>query len=169
MTISCRTGTPADAEAIDRVFRTSFCATFAHLYRPADLAAFLAQFTLDSWREELGDPVYAFEVAAAGAELIGYVKLGPLKFPIETNGPAILLSQLYVAPDQVGAGVGRELMERAFTEARRRGMDELYLTVFIDNERARRFYDRYGFEPVGRYAFMVGSQADEDVVMRKKL
>jgi ribosomal protein S18 acetylase RimI-like enzyme len=54
-------------------------------------------------------------------------------------------------------------------EARNRGAQALYLTVYIDNDRARRFYDRYGFEAVGRYDFMVGSQADEDVIMRKEL
>ena len=47
--------------------------------------------------------------------------------------------------------------------------DELYLTVFIENHRARRFYDRYGFEAVGRYDFMVGNHADEDIIMRKRL
>ena len=46
---------------------------------------------------------------------------------------------------------------------------ELYLTVYVDNHRARRFYDRYGFERVGRYDFMVGSHADEDVIMRRSL
>ena len=169
MSLELRSGTPADAEAIDRVFRKSFCATFAHLYRPADLAAFLAQFTLEQWRSELADPAFAFEVAADGTGLVGYVKLGPIKFPVEDTGPAILLSQLYVAPDHVGSGVGRELMERAFAEARHRRKEQLYLTVFVDNDRARRFYERYGFEPVGRYEFMVGSQADEDIVMRKAL
>jgi diamine N-acetyltransferase len=169
MSLSCRSGTPADAEAVDRVFRISFCETFAHLYRPEDLAAFLGQFTVDAWRAELDDPAYAFELAEAGDRLVGYVKLGPLKLPIEASGPAILLSQLYVAPDHVGAGVGGRLMDRALAEARRLGNDELYLTVFIDNDRARRFYERYGFEAVGRYCFMVGSQADEDVIMRKSL
>ena len=62
-----------------------------------------------------------------------------------------------------------ELRPVLIEEARRRGSEVLYLTVFVDNRRARRFYDRYGFEDVGRYDFMVGSQADEDVIMRKAL
>ena len=169
MTVAFRTAGPADARAIDRVFRTSFCATFAHLYRPEDLAAFLGQFTLEAWRTELADPDYGFEVAEKGAEVVGYVKLGPLKFAAATRGEAILLSQLYVLPDHLRAGIGRQLMDRAIAEARRRGKDELFLTVFIDNDRARRFYERYGFEVVGRYDFMVGSQADKDVIMRKAL
>ena len=169
MSLSYRRATAQDAEAIDRVFRASFCATFAHLYRPEDLAAFLEQFTLDAWRTELGDTAYAFEVAEYETQIVGYAKLGPLKIPVETDGAAILLSQLYVAPDHLGAGIGAVLMDRAIAEARGRGNDALYLTVFIDNDRARRFYERYGFEVVGRYQFMVGSQADEDVIMRKAL
>jgi len=169
MTIAYRNGSPADAEGIDRAFRDSFCATFAHFYSPEDLAAFLGQFTLEAWRSELGDPAYAFHVAEAGTEIVGYVKLGPIKFPLDTKGPAILLSQLYVVPEQLGAGVGAALLEWAEAEARRRGNAELYLTVFVDNPRARRFYERYGFAAVGRYDFMVGNQADEDIIMRKAL
>ncbi len=41
--------------------------------------------------------------------------------------------------------------------------------MFTDNVRARRFYERYGFEAVGRYNFMVGTHADEDIIMRLKL
>jgi RimJ/RimL family protein N-acetyltransferase len=40
------------------------------------------------------------------------------------------------------------------------------LSVYVDNHRARRFYERHGFEPVGRYDFMVGSHADEDLILR---
>ena len=57
-------------------------------------------------------------------------------------------------------------MDWAMEEARVRGASEMYLTVYTDNHRAKRFYERYGFEEVGPYSFMVGSQADEDIIMR---
>ncbi len=57
-------------------------------------------------------------------------------------------------------------MKWALEEAARRGARELILSVYVDNHRARRFYERYGFEAVGRYDFMVGTHADEDLILR---
>ncbi len=169
MSISYRPAGRADAPAIDSVFRASFCDTFAHLYRAEDLDAFLARFTREAWESELGDDGYAFLLAEAEGEPVGYAKFGPLTLPIEAEGKAGELRQLYVLQDRHGSGIGVALMDWVLAEARRRGLDELYLTVYTDNHRARRFYDRYGFVPVGRYDFMVGSHADEDVIMRLSL
>ena len=169
MTINYRDAAPADAAALDRIFDTTFCDTFGHLYRTDDLDAFLASFGIGDWEAQLADPAYATRIAEADGEPVAYAKLGPMKLLLETQRPAILLDQLYVLKDHHGAGIAHGLMEWAFDEARRRGAEELYLTVFIDNHRARRFYDRLGFEGVGRYDFMVGSHADEDIIMRKAL
>ena len=169
MTIVYRPGTLDDVEAIDRVFRSSFCDTFAHLYGAQDLAAFLAKFTPEAWAEEVGDERYAFRIAEADGVPVGYAKVGPSALPIEPAGPAIELRQIYVLTSHLGVGIGAELMDWAIAEARRRGAEELYLTVYTDNHRARRVYQRYGFKEVGLYAFMVGEQADEDIIMRLKL
>ena len=169
MTITYRAATRTDAATLDRIFDTSFCDTFAHLYRPEDLSAFLSGFGIGDWEEELDDPRFAFRVAEVDGEAAGYVKLGPLTLPVEANGPAMLLDQLYVLKEHHGAGIAQALMDWALAEAARRGTAQLFLTVFVDNHRARRFYDRYGFEAVGRYEFMVGNHADEDVIMRKML
>jgi GNAT superfamily N-acetyltransferase len=169
MTIRYRTAGVADIPAIDRIFRASFCDTFAHLYRPRDLAAFLAQFTPRAWTEEITDLRYAFRLAEDDGEPVGYVKLGPSSLPVPSTGAAVELRQLYVLTSHLGAGVGAELMDWALAEARRRDAQTLYLTVYTDNHRARRFYARYGFEELGPYAFMVGEQADEDIIMRLKL
>ena len=169
MTFTCREATAADAATLDGIFDTSFCDTFAHLYGPQDLEAFLSSFGLADWEAQLGDPAYAVRIAEAGGRAVGYIKLGPLKLDVEPQGSAILLDQLYILKGFHGAGVAHALMDWAVEEARRRGADEMYLTVYVDNLRARRFYDRYGFEVVGRYDFMVGNHADEDVIMRKRL
>ena len=169
MTLSYRRAGPEDAAAIDRLFQTSFCDTFAHLYRPQDLDAFLSKFTLDAWTAELRDERYAFRVAEADGELIGFVKLGPPELPVEGKRPWLELRQLYVLNEWRGAGAARELMDWALAEAKARGGEELYLTVYTENWRARRFYEKYGFVEVGPYAFMVGEQADEDLIMRVDL
>jgi GNAT superfamily N-acetyltransferase len=169
MNITYRRAGVEDAEAIDRIFRTSFADTFAHLYRTEDLEAFLAKFTVEAWRTELGDDRFVFELAEVDDQPIGFVKLGPPELPVEANEPWIELRQLYVLNEWRGAGAARHLMDWAMAEGRARGAKELYLTVYTDNHRARRFYERYDFEEVGPYAFMVGSQADEDIIMRVRL
>lgn len=167
--IAYRAATRADAPVLDELFDTSFCDTFAHLYRSDDLRAFLASFGIADWQAQLDDAAFAIRIAEVDGVPAGYVKLGPMELPLQPGGPALLLDQLYVLKEHHGSGIAQALMDWAIEEARRRGTEELYLTVFVDNHRARRFYDRYGFEPVGLYHFMVGSHADEDVIMRKQL
>lgn len=169
MSAGFRAADAGDAEALDRIFETSFCDTFAHLYRSEDLESFLSSFGVEDWRAQIDDPQYAFRIAEVDNEAVAYAKLGPMKLPIEPSGRALLLDQLYVLKAHHGSGIAQELMDWAVDEARRRGAEELYLTVYVDNHRARRFYDRYGFEAVGRYDFMVGSHADEDIIMRRSL
>jgi ribosomal protein S18 acetylase RimI-like enzyme len=169
MNVTYRTPGPADAAAIGAVFRESFVATFGHLYAQDDLAAFLGGFSEAGWRAELGDPAFAFRLAEEGGRAAGYVKLGPTSLPHVAPGPAIELRQFYLLPDWQGRGVATGLMGWALEEARARGAADLYLSVYVDNHRARRFYERYGFATVGPYAFMVGNHADEDRVMRLTL
>ena len=164
-----RDATAADLPAIDRIFRASFCDTFAHLYSAEDLAAFLSNFTPKAWSEEFADPRYRFRVAEVDGQIVGYVKLGPSALPIETTAHAIELRQIYVLKEHHGSGIAAALTDWAVEQARAQGFEELYLTVYVDNHRAKRFYHRYGFEPVGRYDFMVGNHADEDIIMRKLL
>ncbi|QIL01765.1 GNAT family N-acetyltransferase [Sphingomonas sinipercae] len=169
MTIAYRPAQIADAAAIDRVFRQSFCDTFGHLYGPEDLASFLGGFTPDKWKGEIADAGFAFRVAEDAGECIGYIKLGPLSLPVEPGGAAIELRQFYLLHAYTGQGIAAELMEWAIGVARERGAREIYLSVFTENHRARRFYERYGFDYVAPYTFMVGNHADDDIIMRLTL
>ena len=169
MSFTLRPATAADLPAIDRVYREGFTATFAHLYSTEDFNAFLDQVTPAAWRAEYEDPGYAFHVAESDGAVAGFAKLGPSALPHAPPGRSIELRQLYILKAWHGTGVGVALMDWTIAEARRRGADHLNLSVFVDNTRARRFYDRYGFIFRGPYAFMVGNHADEDLVMSLKL
>ncbi len=164
-----RDATAADLSAIDGLYRDSFVATFGHLYHPHDLAAFLADVTLDRWAEELATPDYAFRVIEDAEGIAGYAKTSPLRLPADTRAAARELRQLYVAERAKGSGAAQTLMRWTIDSARAGGAEELWLSVYVDNHRARRFYARHGFDDMAPYIFMVGTHADEDRLMRLKL
>jgi len=169
MTVGYRLATADDAEALAELGVRTFTDTFGHLYQPGDLEIFLQNHSPENWDKALSDPAFEVCVAEQDGTLVGYVKLGPPHLPFEPRGEAAELRQLYVVEEVKGQGVADALIQWVIERARDLGADNLYLSVFTENHRARRFYEKYGFEPEGTYAFMVGTHADEDVVMRLKL
>ena len=169
MTVTYRNGLPRDAAAVAEFARLTFVETFGTLYHPDDLQAFLARHTVDAYEDELADPNFALRFAEENRCFAAFAKLGPPSLPVETRENALELRQLYVRRQWQGHGVAHALMDWIIAEARRRGADELWLSVFTDNHRARRFYENYGFRFVAPYAFMVGDHADEDHILRLDL
>ena len=167
--IRYRDGTPADAALMSQLGAATFTETFGHLYTPGNLAAFLVNHAEEKWQAELADPAFAVRIVEDGEEPAGYCKLGPPSLPFEVTAPTLELRQLYVLKPWHGAGIAAALMDWALDQARLWGAEQMLLSVFIDNHRARRFYARYGFEEVGTYHFMVGTHADDDLILRLKL
>jgi GNAT superfamily N-acetyltransferase len=160
---------PDDVAAIDRLFRDSFAATFGNLYQPADLHAFFGRFTPAAWAAELAQPDLSIRLAERDGTALGFAKVGAPTLPVTPIGAAMELRQLYLDADAKGTGVGDALLGWAIDHARARGAGELFLSVYVDNHRARRFYQRHGFVDVGPYLFVVGTQEDEDRIMRLTL
>jgi GNAT superfamily N-acetyltransferase len=166
-----RDATFADAAALARLGADSFVETFGHLYTPENLALFLQSHSVEAWTAELADPAIAVRIITDEGRAVAYAKVTPPKLPFEPDPArtALELKQFYVLKPWHGAGLAPRLMDWVLATARTRGADDLYLSVFTDNHRARRFYERIGFEEVGRWHFMVGDHADEDLVMRLRL
>ncbi|WP_374397262.1 N-acetyltransferase family protein [Sphingopyxis sp.] len=164
---------PEDAEAIAMFANGSFTDTFGHIYDPADLSAFLADWNPpERVRAQIGDAGHDIALVRddAGA-ILGYIKMGPVEFDLPPEQPtddAVELHQLYVAEAAKGTGIAAALMEWGIAWARERA-SILYLTVFTENHRAQAFYRRYGFYDVGRNEFRVGNHIDEDRFFRLDL
>jgi GNAT superfamily N-acetyltransferase len=166
-----RAPTEADTEALCQLGRDTFVETFGHLYSAKDLADFLETvFGPTGMPVEMQDPELAFLVAEEDGRLVGYCKVGALHMDVDSGGRrALELRQLYVRGTHQGRGIAPKLMDWGLAELRRRGAEDVYLSVWSENARAQRFYARYGFVEVGRIVFMVGEQADDDRIWKLSL
>lgn len=169
MSVTLRRAGPEDAATLVDIGRRSFTETFGHLYTPENLAAFLEGHNEAQWAAEIADPAYAVLLAEEGGVAAGYAKLAPPKLPVPVREGSVELRQFYILAPWHGSGLARRMMGAVIEEARVRGAPEITLSVFVDNHRAQAFYKRYGFEDIGRYAFMVGSHEDEDRIWRLTL
>lgn len=167
--IAYRDATPEDGGLLAGIASATFLETFGHLYKMPDLEAFISGFTAQAYAAELAQPDVQVRFACVGAAPIGFAKISAITLPVEPEGPAIELRQLYLFKPWHGQGIAEQLMAWAFEQGTRRGATEIWLSVFTENHRARRFYGRHGFAEIRPYAFMVGSQADEDILCRKRL
>ena len=164
-----RTADVGDAAALAALAALAFTETFGHLYDPADLALFLERHTEETWRSLLESQDATVRLAEVARTAIAYALIEPPNLPFEPKPGALEIGQFYVLAPWHGTGTSAKLMQWAMAEVRARGGNELYLSVFVKNLRARRFYERHGFEIVGRHVFMVGTHADEDLIMRRAL
>jgi GNAT superfamily N-acetyltransferase len=131
-----------DAEGFVRAYERSWDAALADLagrrleeLSPYDerLEAFHRTF-----EAELPEGAGAW-VAVAGGEIVGVAT---------RNGPE--LRALYVVPEAWGTGAAQALTEAVLAAVGADGHEEAVLWVVDDNRRARRFYEREGWEPTGQ-------------------
>ncbi len=139
--------------------------------RPEDMAAYMAAaFSDEQITRELADDRNIFLIAEIDEEPAGYAKLitGSTEDGIEGERP-IELSRLYSHQQFLGKGVGQALMDECFAIARSREHDVMWLGVWEYNPRAQRFYERNGFTVVGKHTFLLGSDPQIDLLMRKDI
>lgn len=168
--IAYRDATPADGTVLGGIARATFIDTFGTLYKLEDLAVFLEQGSDAAYAAELANPDIEVRFAETGGTPIGFCKVSSLKLPApDPAANAMELRQLYIYKPWQGLKIADALTDWAKDRARSRGASELWLSVFTENARARRFYARHGFVEVAPYHFMVGDQADEDILCRATL
>lgn len=168
--IDYRDATPADGAVLGGIVRATFIETFGHLYALPDLEAFLHERRDAAEAEALASGKAAARLAEVRGVPVGFAKVTPLAMPApDPAAGALELKQLYVFRPWHGAGIANVLIDWAKANARARGASELWLSVFSENQRARRFYVRHGWEEICSWHFMVGDQADEDILCRCKL
>lgn len=120
---------------------------------PADLAAVMALeeeiYPDDAWSPEnmaselAGEHTYYLVATGDDGAIDAYAGL---LAPLGTGQGDI--QTVTVAPRARRQGLARTLMLQLLNEARRRGAEELFLEVRVDNDAAKALYEELGFEQV---------------------
>lgn len=103
-----------------------------------------------------------------GARLLG--KLLIIRSPSAVLAHTRWLHVIYVHPDARGTGAGLALVGGAIDDARRAGAFRFLLWVNQQNKAARRFYEKLGFQEIGRVdqGIAAGASFVDDVLMQLK-
>ena len=161
----------ADARLLAELGARTFSETFAADNTPEDMTAYLAgSFNLEQQAAELSDPLSTFLIAEIDGIAAGYAMVRPGETPDEVSGEKpVELVRLYVAREWLGREVGAALMRACLDEARRQDYRTIWLGVWEHNDRARAFYRKWNFAEVGEHVFQLGSDAQNDILMQRKL
>lgn len=99
-----------------------------------------------SWVDRCVDKEDCVVVAVAGDELVGYVFVLPATLSMIWD--AAVVNELFVRPAFRGTGVADALFEAGLDHAREQELplDRVVFDVADENDRARAFYARHGFD-----------------------
>ena len=113
------------------------------------------QDDLDGLRSALASPdTFCLFAETADGASAGHVAFTPVAASRRPEPDPLLahLWQLFVRPPFWGTGVALGLHDAAVTEATARGYARMRLNTPLDQTRARRFYEREGWELAGEIA-----------------
>jgi GNAT superfamily N-acetyltransferase len=160
------------ANLLSKLGAVTFSETFAHQNNPDDFNNYLQKsFNNEQIEKELNESGSTFLIAYYGAELGGYMRLRESdelqdKFP----GKRLLeLQRIYSLKNFIGKGIGKGLLNFAINFAKENGFDILWLGVWEHNHHANQFYKHFGFESFDSHVFMIGNDAQTDILMKLKI
>ena len=155
----------ADAADLAEVAAATFPLACPPSALPDDIAAFIDTHLCEQrFAGYLADPERRVLAARDGGRIIGYAILIR---PAGATG--VELSKFYLLPGHHGSGAASALMHAAVDVAADAGAERIWLGVNRQNERARRFYRKHGFEVTGTRTFELGASIEHDVVMARLL
>jgi GNAT superfamily N-acetyltransferase len=149
--MSVRVGVADDANAIACIHVRSWQAAYRGVVPDAVIDGFSVEQRERAWRERLsvrGEASFTL-VAELDRQLAGFCSVVLPSRDDDAGERTCEVAALYVEPDVWRAGVGRMLLNAALSLLRPEAWDDATLWVLAGNERARAFYERFGFVPDG--------------------
>ncbi len=170
--LNIRYATENDIHLLVEIGRTTFDEAFSRYNTPQDMKHYLKDaFNPEKQASEFAGPGSFFLIAEENENSIGYARLqaGAGGETCITGDRPIELVRIYVLGRWIGKGYGSALMQACLESARSSGYNSIWLGVWEKNERAIRFYEKWGFRKVGTHHFLLGTDLQNDILMERML
>lgn len=158
-------------EALQQIGRQTFSETFAESNSAENMAKYLEEaYSFEKLNEEINNPNSLFYFAMLDEKVIGYLKLnmGVSQTELQDKN-AIEIERIYVLKDFHGKKVGQLLFDKAIKIAKEQQVAYVWLGVWEENKRALQFYTKNGFVEFDQHIFVLGDEAQTDIMMKLAL
>ena len=157
---------PLLASLAERLFRDTYGATHAEMLDPYCAKAFAPGVQ----ERELAEAGAGALVAEEGGEPVGYAQYRRRQAPVGVDDArAVEVARFYVDRSHHGTGLARRLMDAVLARAVADGARAVWLQVAEYNDKALRFYAKYGYRPVGRMPFDFAGVRENDHLLAIEL
>lgn len=127
-------------------------------------------FSISKTKKDIQNTSNVFFIIYANDTPAGYAKL-----VLNSNNESVIsgkncqLERIYVLQEFIPLKMGYKLLAFLEHEAVNLGFENMWLSVYVKNQRAIKFYQKHGYRIVGESVFMVNGQGYDNIVFSKKL
>lgn len=136
--MTVRPALPSDAAAVASVQVLSWQSTYRGMIPDSVLDNLSVEARTSAWERDI--PAVGVWVGLIDEQVVGFAAAGPSREPDAT----FELYAIYVLSSEWGTPLGYELAKAALGDEQ-----DVIVWVLDENERARRFYERFGFRADG--------------------
>jgi ribosomal protein S18 acetylase RimI-like enzyme len=162
----------SQAEMLSQMGAETFYTYFGKYNSPDDMEDYVSKaFSVNQVKAEMDEVGSVFFIAYVNGSVAGYARLRLSTEKInELEGTKpVELQRIYVLPAYLSKKVGIALMQQMLDHCRDNGFDTLWLGVWEKNDRAFSFYEKLGFKKFGSHIFMLGKDAQTDILMKRRI
>ena len=161
----------SDAPTLRDLMEQTFIDTYAVFNTPENMQKHIAErFELAQVQQELQDATVQYLLMKQNEQLIGFAKLVKDHSAEGLEEQKVVeIERIYVSHAHHGQKLGAKLMQACLDWSKEAGFNTVWLGVWEQNQKALAFYQKMGFQRFGEHVFVLGTEVQNDFLMKKAL
>lgn len=129
-----------------------------------------SNFSVSKTKQEINNPKNFFYIIYVDDLPVGYAKIvvNAINESVASQNNC-RLERIFIQNEFIPLKIGQQLLTYVEEKAKALQLDTMWLTVYIKNKRAIRFYKRNKFKNVGELSFLVNGKEYENIVFSKNI